>query len=312
MRASARSAPMPSAADAEIRAGALARVHELRERYAGRIPKAALMDGVSIHGERIPIWNYQKGIFKPAALGRDGAALSIQTSVDSPYADVHDTDAGQIAYKYRGTDPQHPDNVALRRAMLEQSPLIYLVAVDPGVYDAVLPVYVVGDDPAALQFTLAADQVAMAAADVFADPMRTALRREYTTRTVLQRLHQQQFRRRVLAAYREQCCICRLKHLELLDAAHILPDRHPRGEPSVTNGLGLCKIHHSAYDAHIIGIDPDARVHVRADILHEKDGPMLRHGLQEMAGARLVLPRSATLRPDRELLAERFELFRAA
>lgn len=263
-------------------------------------------------GERIPLFNYQKGIFKPAAFGRDGAALSIQTSADSPYADVHDADAGRIAYKYRGTDPSHPDNVALRRAMLERLPLIYLVAVDPGVYDAVLPVYVVGDDPATLQFTLAADQPAMMIGDTLGDPVRTALRREYTTRTVLQRLHQQQFRRRVLMAYREQCCICRLKHLELLDAAHILPDLHPQGEPSVTNGLGLCKIHHSAYDAHIIGIDPDARVHVREDILQEKDGPMLKHGLQEMAGSSLVLPRSVDLRPNRDFLAERFELFRAA
>jgi len=29
----------------------------------------------------------------------------------------------------------------------------------------------------------------------------------------------------------------------------------------------------------MLGIDPDARVHVREDILHEKDGPMLKHGL---------------------------------
>jgi putative restriction endonuclease len=301
-----------TASGADIRAAALARVTQLRELYTGRIPRDALMQGVSVGSARVPLFNYQKGIFKPAAFGRDGAALSIQTSADSPYADVHDVDTGQIAYKYRGTDPGHPDNVALRRAMLEELPLIYLVAVDPGVYDAVLPVYVIGDDPSALQFTLAADQAVMMTGDTLADPMRTALRREYTTRTVLQRLHQQQFRRRVLAAYREQCCICRLKHLELLDAAHILPDRHPQGEPSVTNGLGLCKIHHSAYDVHIIGIDPDTRVHVREDILHEKDGPMLKHGLQEMAGSRLLLPRSVNLQPNRDFLAERFELFRAA
>lgn len=296
----------------EIRAAALERVRLLRERYVGRIPRAALMEGIVIGGERVPLFNYQKGIFKPRAFGPDGAALSIQTSADSPYDDVHDAEAGLIAYKYRGTDPDHPDNRALRRARDEQKPLIYLVAVDPGVYDAVVPVYVVGDDPASLQFTLAADQPAMMFGDAASDALRTALRREYTTRTVLQRLHQQQFRRQVLAAYREQCCICHLRHVELLDAAHILADRHPLGEPVVTNGLGMCKIHHSAYDAHIIGIDPDARVHVREDILQEKDGPMLRHGLQEMAGSKLVLPRSLEQRPNREFLAERFELFRAA
>jgi putative restriction endonuclease len=296
--------------DIEIRAAALEKARQLRAVHGGRIPREALMEGVTIHGERIPIWNYQKGIFKPRALGPDGAALSIQTSVTSPYADVHDAQAGNIVYKYRGTDPSHPDNLALRRAMERRLPLIYLIAVDPGYYDAVIPVYVSRDSPTSLEFILQADYAAWVA-DAQDSAMAT-VRREYATRAVLQRLHQQQFRRVVLSAYREQCCICRLKHLELLDAAHILEDHHPQGEPVVTNGLGMCKIHHSAYDANIIGVDPDAKVHVRKDILLEKDGPMLKHGLQDMAGSRLVLPRSAALRPNPEFLAERYARFRAA
>jgi hypothetical protein len=36
--------------------------------------------------------------------------------------------------------------------------------------------------------------------------------------------------------------------VELLDAAHILPDGHPKGEPVVPNGLALCKLHHAAFD----------------------------------------------------------------
>lgn len=301
---------MPFSLDDEIRAAAMEQVRHLRELYGGRIPRSALMDGVPVAGRRIPIWNYQKGIFKPAALGRNGAALSVQTSAESPYDDVHDMESGRIVYKYRGTDPGHPDNAALRQAMLQQRPLIYLVAVDPGFYDAVLPVYVATEDPAEHQFTLVADQ--LSALPMPSDPLMTKVRREYATRAVLQRLHQQQFRRMVLLAYREQCCICRLRHVELLDAAHILPDRHPKGEPIVTNGLGLCKIHHSAYDANIIGIDPDTRVHVRDDVLKERDGPMLQHGLQEVAGYRLILPSNADLRPNRDFLAERFARFRAA
>ena len=307
--------------DDELRAALFARIQLLRDRYAGRIPRDELSDGITIRGERIPIWNYQKGIFKPAALGRDGAALTIQTSAESPYEDTRDPEAGHFLYKYRGTDPGHPDNVALRNAMYTQRPLLYLVAVDPGVYDAIFPVYVVGDDPARLEFTLVADEahaVAGAAADVgalgtsVADNAMTAARRGYLTRAVMQRLHQQHFRRIVLHAYREQCAICRLRHAELLDAAHILEDRDPRGEPLITNGLGLCKIHHSAYDANIVGIDPDARVHVREDILVEIDGPMLRHGLQEVHGSRLILPRNVEHRPNRDFLAERFDRFRAA
>ena len=296
--------------DDEIRAAALAKVRLLRDQFAGRIPRAALMEGLLLGDQRIPIFNYQKGIFKPAALGRDGAALSIQTSADSPYDDEHDADGGAIVYKYRGSDANHPDNVALRRALESALPLIYLVAVDPGFYDVVAPVYVSSDDPSALQFTLVADQ--MTAVSFAPDPLKAAIRREYVTRAVLQRLHQQQFRRLVLSAYRDQCCICRLKHVELLDAAHILADRHPKGEPIVSNGLGLCKIHHSAYDAQIIGIDPDAKVHVREDILLEKDGPMLKHGLQATAGTQLQLPRNSDLKPNKEFLAERFARFLAA
>lgn len=296
--------------DDELRAAALLHVRQLRDRYGGRIPRAELGAGVVVRGERVPIWNYQKGIFKPAALGPDGAALSVQTSADSPYADAPDPEAGRFIYKYRGTDPNHPDNVALRRAMWTQRPVIYLVAVDPGVYDAVLPVYVTGDDPDRLQFILMADQLPVARDT--ADGVMIAARREYITRAVMQRLHQQRFRRLVLRAYREQCAICRLRHVELLDAAHILPDADPRGVPLVTNGLGLCKIHHSAYDAYILGIDPDARVHIREDVLQEIDGPMLRYGLQAVHGTRIVLPRLVEHRPNKDFLAERFERFLAA
>jgi putative restriction endonuclease len=301
---------MPTFGDEEVRAAALRKIQQLREVHGGRIPRAALMEGIDIRGVRIPLWNYQKGIFKPAALGRDGAALSVQTSVESPYEDEHDVDAGRITYKYRGTDPRQPDNVALRLAMDRQLPLLYLVAVDPGIYDAIAPVYVLGDDPIRHQFTLIADSAI--ARSYTEDSVTTLVRREYVTRSVLQRLHQQEFRRMVLRAYREQCAICHLRHMPLLDAAHILPDRHPKGVAGVPNGVGLCKIHHSAYDANIIGIDADARIHVREDILREKDGPMLKHGLQEIAGARLILPRQAASQPNPEFLAVRFERFQAA
>jgi len=80
----------------------------------------------------------------------------------------------------------------------------------------------------------------------------------------------------------------------------------------VPNGLCLCKIHHAAYDANIIGVDPDYLIHVRADVLKEHDGPMLLHGLQEMDGSEIRVPRVSALRPRGEYLEERFERFRAA
>jgi putative restriction endonuclease len=53
-------------------------------------------------------------------------------------------------------------------------------------------------------------------------------------------------------------------------------------------------------------------VQVRPDVLEEEDGPMLLHGLKGMHGERILLPRRATHKPDPELLARRFEVFRGA
>ncbi len=92
----------------------------------------------------------------------------------------------------------------------------------------------------------------------------------------------------------------------------ILRDRDERGHPEVPNGLCLCKIHHGAYDVNIVGVAPDYRVHVRRDVLEEHDGPMLRHGLQELDGIRIQLPRVPTQRPKADYLDERFARFRAA
>lgn len=136
-------------------------------------------------------------------------------------------------------------------------------------------------------------------------------RREYITSTFKRRVHQGKFRERVLKAYQEQCALCRLKHQELLDAAHIIPDSDPDGEPRVTNGLSLCKLHHAAYDRNFLSVRPDYIIEVRQDVLEEEDGPMLRHGLKGMHGNRIILPKSVGQRPDPARLERRYEQFLA-
>jgi putative restriction endonuclease len=197
--------------------------------------------------------------------------------------------------------------------MLNGVPLIYFFGVTKGHYMPVWPVYVVHDDPGSLTFSVAVDEKQTTRRDVAALPDRVAeARRPYVTRLTVHRLHQATFRDRVLRAYRNQCAICRLRHIELLDAAHILPDTDPRGEPVVPNGLALCKLHHAAYDRHVLGVRPDLVVEVRRDILEEEDGPMLRYGLQETAGVKLLVPASASQRPRADFLEERYRLFRDA
>jgi len=266
--------------------------------------------GFTFGGRRIPLMDPQRGIRKPAGLV---AALSIRTTFTRPgeipsYEDAEGPD-GLLRYKYRGDDPGHPENVALRRAYEERLPLIWFVATQPGVYLPIYPVWIVGDEPGQIQFAVAFDSGQRYA------PLGPAVdedQRRYVERVTHQRLHQQVFRVQVLDAYRTRCAMCRLRYRPLLDAAHILPDGHPRGNAVVPNGLALCKIHHAAYDANYLGVRPDFLVEVRKDLTEASDGPMLLHGLQRMAGTRLTLPRSPSARPDPSRLEERYEVFRRA
>ncbi len=100
-------------------------------------------------------------------------------------------------------------------------------------------------------------------------------------------------------------------HLSLLDASHILDDRHIMGQPVVPNGLALCKIHHAALDQNIIGVSPDFRISIREDVLAEIDGPMLKHGIQALDGQRLTVPRQRAAASSRERLQIRYSQFRA-
>ena len=106
--------------------------------------------------------------------------------------------------------------------------------------------------------------------------------------------------------------LCRLKHRELLNAAHIIPDNMLEGKSTIDNGLSLCKLHHSAYDAFIIGVTPDYVIQVREDILEEEDGPVLQHGLIGLHKSTLVLPRSKSRYPSREALEWRYSRFTRA
>jgi putative restriction endonuclease len=298
--------------DRQVRLAAFQHLEFLSQRYGEVLPRTALAEGFDFRGERVRLLGPQ-GIFKPQII-RTGIPLTITTSPtvegrDRPYEDEVGED-GLLRYRYRGTNLGHHENVGLRRAMNDRVPLIYFHGVTPGSYVAQWPVFVVADDPESLTFTIAVDDPMALRPDLEPGPVDEAQRR-YMTRMARQRLHQAAFRARVIRAYRTSCTVCSLRHGELLDAAHILPDTHPLGEPVTSNGLALCKLHHTAFDVGIIGIRPDLVVEVRQDVLEEIDGPMLRHGLQGFEGGRLlVLPKRQSDKPNPEFLAERYQAFR--
>jgi len=300
--------------ESKIRIAAFEWLKKQVDIYGEVLPRNVLEKGFLYGDERISLVA-PNGIFKPKIFSE--IPLSITTAPNGPYNDAFSGD-GYLAYRYRGTDPMHRDNVGLRKAMLKQIPLIYFHGILPGKYLAIWPVYIVGDNPAKLTFTVAADleetilDTVKGVRDDISTSNDSSIQRKYVTREVKQRVHQSVFRERVLNAYRDQCSFCRLRHRELLDAAHIIPDSDEMGEPIVNNGLSLCKIHHAAFDRSFIGVSPDYKIFVRNDLLEEHDGPMLKYGIQEMHGRNIILPNRKSELPDREMLAQRFDEFMRA
>ena len=292
--------------DARVRATAFEWLATQASVHGDVIPRPVLSQGFVFDGERVPLLGPQ-GIFKPRIME---VPLSITTAPNGPYDDAFAPD-GLLRYRYRGTDPMHRDNRGLRFAMLEALPLVYLHGVLPGKYVATWPVFIVKDRPDDLSFSVAVDDAAHLGLSLTGGLASESgdIRREYVTAVARRRLHQRAFRERVIAAYQHQCALCRLRHDELLDAAHIIPDTEPEGEPIVSNGLSLCRLHHAAFDRFFVAVRPDYVIEIRPDLLTESDGPTLRHAIQALHGQRIILPRRSEHRPSMELLASRYERF---
>ena len=296
-------------ADQEIRLAVFGWLTQQRDLFGETLSRTSL-ESFSYRGQRIPLVG-PSGIWKPAACE---LPLSVTTTFRGPYPDTYDASGQTVRYSYRGNDPQHRDNRGLRQAMVDRVPLVYFYAIEPGVYAAAYPTFVVSDDPGRLTFSMQVDDLGAALefresrGAVAEDPEP---RRAYVTATVQRRLHQVAFRERVIRAYGERCALCRLRHRELLDAAHITPDRDEEGDPVVRNGLALCKLHHAAFDRFFFAVRPDYRVEVRASILDESDGPMLIVGLQQINGLLIHVPSRTSDQPDVGRLERRYAEFQS-
>ncbi len=162
-----------------------------RTEHGARTVTQAEVASFPFFGQDVPLLLRQQGICKPRQLD---AVLAIRTTwtppgQQPPYVDEEGPD-GLIRYAYRGQDPEHWDNVALRRAGQLGLPLVWFVAVAPGVYHAQYPVYVVADEPERLRVALAVDDAQRWLALAAAEPDR----RLYVERLNKLRLHQPVFR----------------------------------------------------------------------------------------------------------------------
>ncbi|CAM4290179.1 MULTISPECIES: HNH endonuclease [Myxococcus] len=301
--------------DWPIRVAAMNALQHLVRQHGEVLSWDVIARGFTYQGETLNFANRARGIFWPRHMRE--TALSIKTTVprqgrEARYDDLRSNEGFQ--YRFQGTDVASRDNRRLVRGMEWDVPLIYFYGIEPGAYRPIWPVYISEANPAELSFTVvsaAPDAEVLAPGLHAADPKLLNLERRYATVQMKKRLHQAAFRQHVLRAYSQRCAVCRFPRPELLDAAHILPDRDERGRPEISNGLSLCKLHHGAFDTDLLGIRPDGIIEIAPRLLAERDGPTLEYGLKGFAGKALsILPEAPAHRPRREYLEARYERFR--
>jgi putative restriction endonuclease len=295
--------------DENLRLACFDELSRLLAAHGPDIPyRGGLDSGFRYRGRTIPFMTPYKGIFR-AREQAGPAALSINTSIRSPYRDRATAD-GWI-YSYRAGSIDQPDNQALRAANELQTPIVYFLATAPGYYKPLFPWFVDADDPVEGEVHVTPGQIVDLGASRRPLQIDDAIERQYEFRETRVRVHQDRFRRLILPPYESRCAICSLREERLLDAAHIIGDAEDLGEPVITNGLSLCSIHHRAFDSHLVGIAPTYEISVSSRLLEDEDGPML-DVLKGFHGQQLRVPARRALRPDPERLELRFQKFQAA
>ena len=122
--------------------------------YDNVLPFSVLSNEFHIQGKRVPLLGPQ-GIWKPAILEK--YPISITSIPEGPYDDAFSDDS-TLHYKYRGTDPNHRDNIGLKMAMQDQVPLVFFHRVVKGKYLVHWPVFISGANDNSLTFTVEADR----------------------------------------------------------------------------------------------------------------------------------------------------------
>lgn len=178
--------------DTVVRLAALQHVRRLSDTH-DHLTVTELRPGFVFEGERIPLINPRRGIFKPTQMRY---LLSIKTVFPKPGAKVWYDDQRQVHrqiydgdeavdYAFMGTNPDAAENRWLREAMENRVPVIYFLGVAPGRYNAIVPVFLTGWDSKAL----AARVVIGNSGDAFYALPDDSAKRRYALREVKQRLH---------------------------------------------------------------------------------------------------------------------------
>ena len=298
--------------DKAVRDAALLSIVKLSAAWNSVVPWSEIERGFIAGGRKYCYASKALGIFKPKELE---ATLSIRTSIPKQgrkkwYRDQktgelvvenddvlksYDLERGSKAYR----------NQYLERAIQEGLPLIYFHGIAPALYQPIAPVWGVNYDEREGRISLRATPPP-AIKNIENVPSIVPSHSWGVHKT---RNHQARFSTNVRAAYGWRCAFSNLPVRELLVGAHIIPDSED-GPASVNNGISMSTLHHSAFDANLIGIDPKFKIHVSPILLKQNDGKFLDELKQLGRGNRkIALPSDHTDWPKEEFLEQRFETF---
>lgn len=108
------------------------------------------------------------------------------------------------------------------------------------------------------------------------------------------------FRKKVYDAYNNKCAMCGIG-LELIEAAHIVPHSHEKGTDNIDNGMGLCALHHTAYDRSLIYFDEELNILINENKMEYLEKVGLDSGIrkfEKLAFDKIQIPKNHTLRPN--------------
>ena len=111
------------------------------------------------------------------------------------------------------------------------------------------------------------------------------------------------FRRMIMSLYQYTCSVCGLRIITLdglsaVDAGHIVPFSVSQNDDP-RNGIGLCKIHHWAFDNGLIAIDDKYRLRVSETLDAKRPTEWLFTKLESES---VILPLNSRFHPSQEAL----------
>lgn len=286
--------------DTAIRLAAVAAARSLVARWGDAVQYSELVKGFVVDGQRVLLMSKAEGGLQAGAADARGAVDLVEA--EGP---LHRRAGVGHAHVLRllaeaGAQPVDPGRDDHGRG--RHLPAAGKDQAEPGVR-RLRAVRIVEDDPERRRFVVDLSPMPKPLYDP--SQLRVGvIPRLYDSATVKVRLFQAHFRRVVLDAYQNRCCVCSLPERPLLDGAQITPDSDEAGEPVVNNGLALCALHHRAFDAEMMAVDSNYTVIVRDERLAHPADPANRV-LLDFHGKPIRLPREDSLWPDRERLERR-------